>query len=178
MIAVHANGTAAHLSVNTTAFAMRKTGGTAGQHFTANFCNASGLFAYASGESGCYYQRGGRAGVCDNDGWANSVAFLGLVHDMSKRLGESRHQRHDRGQQLAPGLVARIHDLRASGIESAELRCCERRIHSHALRAELGRRQRQCGSVRRQAHCLAAAGVPPVPAATLARALAHSGRSS
>lgn len=87
VVAARGNGTAAHLDVNTTTFAMRQTGGTAGQHsFTANFCNASGMFAYFSAQSGCYYQRAGLAGACDYDGWMNSRAFLGLVHDSTFEL--------------------------------------------------------------------------------------------
>ena len=48
----------------------------------ANFCNASGMFAYVSGQTGCFYQQA----ICDPSGWRNSVAFLGLVGDMTFTL--------------------------------------------------------------------------------------------
>jgi hypothetical protein len=78
------NSTAARLDVNAEAFALQKTGGLG--YFTANFCNASGMFAYVSAATGCYYQRGGPAGVCDINGWRNAEAFLGLVHDNTFEL--------------------------------------------------------------------------------------------
>ena len=91
-IAAKANdGTAAQIFANTKTFAVLKTGGTS-SYFTANFCNASGMFAYVSyqepgaSQVACYYQRAGPAGVCDQDGWMNSKAFLGLVHDSTFEL--------------------------------------------------------------------------------------------
>ena len=59
---------------------MQKTGGssTDANDFSANFCNATGMFAYVSFPSGCYYQKTS----CDIHGWKdNSVPFLGLVRD-------------------------------------------------------------------------------------------------
>jgi hypothetical protein len=76
------NATAAQLDVNTETFALQQTGGVS--FFTANFCNASGMYAYVSAPSGCYYQRAGP--FCDKDGWMNSVAFLALVHDNTLEL--------------------------------------------------------------------------------------------
>ena len=76
------NATAAQLDVNTKTFVLHQTGGMS--FFTANFCNASGMFAYVSAPTGCYYQSAGP--FCDKDGWMNSEAFLELVHDNTFEL--------------------------------------------------------------------------------------------
>jgi hypothetical protein len=72
------------MEANLSSFAVQK----AGQEeigdgaFAANFCNASGMFAYISVPTGCVYQ----PGPCDEDGWRNSKAFLGFVGDMTFTL--------------------------------------------------------------------------------------------
>lgn len=77
------SGVPSFMDVNSSSFAMQKIGGKKDANtFTANFCNASGMFAYVSGQTGCFYQQA----ICDPSGWRNSVAFLGLVGDMTFTL--------------------------------------------------------------------------------------------
>ena len=136
------NSTAARLDVNAEAFALQKTGGLS--YFTANFCNASGMYAYVSAPSGCYYQRAGLAG-------ANRIK----AREQQRRIVGPVMQRDLQGfalgdggcgiaQLFAKSLMQVMHDLRLPRQRCDGL-CC-------AIAAAQQGFQR--GFVLRQCHCL------------------------
>lgn len=101
-------------------------------YFTTNFCNATGMFAYVSAASGCYYQRGGSAISTGGGTQRPDLPWVGARQYV--RAARPRHRPGrgaSAGSERRGGLIARQHGVRAPGHDTAQLQHEQRRLRRH-----------------------------------------------